>query len=86
MTPRPKKSEKRAPGYPKSIQKGVKKRVGSHPVYEKHEKVKSDENTCIYNGFSTFHHRISTQFPTGNVMKTHLEPNAEIQLPQAFEK
>ena len=38
MTLRPKKSERRAPGYPKSIQKGVKKRVGSHPVHKNMKK------------------------------------------------
>ena len=77
-----KKSPRISKKHPKRTQK-----VGWKPSsLRKTWKVKSNEHQCIYNGFSTFHHRISTKFPTRNVMKTHQESNAEIQLPQASEK
>ena len=78
MTLRPQKSENRVPGYPKSIRKGVKKQLKSHPENEKREKVKSNENHCIYNGFSTSGHQLSTTFPLRNWIKSHLEIDAGI--------
>ena len=86
MTLRTKKSEKRAPGYPKSVRKEVKKQVKSHPENENHEKEKSNENQCIYNGFNTYGHQISTTFPLRDEIKSHLKIDAGIWSSQTLAK
>ena len=86
MTLRPNKSEKRAPGYPKNIRKEVKKQVKRHPENEKHEKVKSNENQCFYNGFSTSGRRFSATFPLRNETKSYLKIDAGIWSSQTVAK
>ena len=53
---------------------------------KKLENVKSDERIIIYCVFSTSDHQFSMRFPNKNVLKTNLETDARICIPQISEK
>ena len=53
---------------------------------KKLKKVKTNGNIIIYYVFSTSDHQISTRFPDRNVLKSNLETDARICIPQISEK
>ena len=53
---------------------------------KKMENVKTYENIIIYYVFSTSNHQFSMRFPNKNVLKTNLETDARICIPQISEK
>ena len=65
-----KKSQKWSPKTSQSHQNEVPRDTQSPQNNENSEKVKSNENTCIYNTFEGLGHQNSPEFPFKNQQKT----------------
>ena len=75
-----KKSLKWCPKTSKSVQNEVPRGTWSHQNNENVEKVKFNENTCIYNTFERLGHQNSREFPFKNHQKTWLQSKCDFEL------
>ena len=64
----------------KSVQNEVPRGTWSHQNNENVEKVKSNENTCIYNTFERLGHQNSREFPFKNHQTTWLQSKCDFEL------
>ena len=75
-----KKSQKWCPKTTQGHQNEVPRGTWSHQNNENVEKVKSNENTCIYCTFERLGHQNSREFPFKNHQKTWLQSKCDFEL------